>query len=319
VTASSRSRSRSSLRVVALLGPTASGKSALALELARRLGGARGAEIVCCDSQQVYVGMDVGTAKPTPEERREIPHHVLDLVRPDEAFHAARWAALARAALQEIAARGRLPIVVGGTGLYYRALTAGFFEAPPPDAAIRARHREEAAALGVEALHARLAAVDAEAAGAIGRRDLVRISRALEVYEQTGETITALRRGAAPAADLAPRALVLDPPLGELRRRIEARARAMFDGGFEDEVRALRAAGYGPALRPLQALGYQQVGAFLDGACTRDEALAATIAATVAYARRQRTWFRKEPAERFERAPEASALLGTLASELAAS
>ncbi|HVU51215.1 MAG TPA: tRNA (adenosine(37)-N6)-dimethylallyltransferase MiaA [Polyangia bacterium] len=303
------------LRFLALLGPTASGKSALALELARRLGG----EIVSCDSQQVYVGMDVGTAKPTPEERREIPHHLLDVVHPNEPFHAARWAALARVALRNIAARGRVPIVVGGTGLYFRALTVGFFEAPPPDAAIRARHREEAAARGVEALHARLAAVDAAAAAAIGPRDLVRVSRALEIWEQTGAPISALRAEAAPPADLAPRVLVLDPPLAELRRRIEARARAMFEGGFEAEVRALRAAGYGPGLRPLQALGYQQVGALLDGACTRQEALQQTIAATVAYARRQRTWFKKEAAAaRLEAAP-APEGVGSLAAELAAS
>jgi tRNA dimethylallyltransferase len=306
------------LKFLAVLGPTASGKTALALELARRLGGERAVEIVCCDSQQVYIGMDVGTAKPTREERREIPHHLLDVVHPDEPFHAARWAALARVALRNVAARGRVPIVVGGTGLYFRALTAGFFEAPPADPAIRARHREEAAAVGVEAMHARLRGIDAEAAAAIGPRDLVRVSRALEVYEQTGVAITALRRAAAPPADLLPRVLVLDPPLPELRRRIEARARQMFDGGFEDEVRALRAAGYGPALRPLQALGYQQVGAYLDGACTRQQALEATIAATVAYARRQRTWFRKEEAAaRLAEAPSES--VGALAAELAAS
>ena len=299
-----------------MLGPTASGKSALAMDLARRLDG----ELVCCDSQQVYIGMDVGTAKPTRAERREIPHHILDVVRPDEPFHAARWATLARAALRDIAARGRLPIVVGGTGLYFRALTAGFFEAPPPDPEIRARHRDEAARLGVEALHARLAGVDAAAAGAIGRRDLVRISRALEVYEQTGVPITSLRREAAPPDDLAPHAIVLDPALPDLRRRIEERAGRMFSEGFEDEVRALRAAGYGPALRPLQALGYQQVGALLDGACTRDEALAATIAATVAYARRQRTWFRKEAAAaRLPAAPPAAELAGALEAELRAS
>ncbi len=304
------------LRFLALLGPTASGKSTLALELARRLDG----EIVCCDSQQVYVGMDIGTAKPTRDERREIPHHVLDVARPDEAFHAARWATLARAALHDVAARGRVPIVVGGTGLYFRALTTGFFAAPPADAAIRARHKEEAAELGVEALHDRLAAVDAPAAAGIGRRDLMRISRALEIYEQTGVPITALRREAAPPDDLAPRALVLDPPLPELRARIEARARQMFDDGFVDEVRALRAAGYGPSLKPLQALGYQQVGALLDGACTEAEARAATIAATISYARRQRTWFRKEAATaRLPSAPAVDDLAGALAAELKAS
>jgi tRNA dimethylallyltransferase len=311
------------LRFLAVLGPTASGKSALALDLARRLGGERGAELICCDSQQVYIGMDVGTAKPTRDERREIPHNVLDVVRPDEAFHAARWAALARAAIRDVVGRGRLPIVVGGTGLYFRALAAGFFEAPPADPDIRARHREEAAALGVEALHARLEVVDAAAAAVIGRRDLVRISRALEIFEQTGAPITALRREAAPPADLEPRVLVLDPPLAELRHRIDERARRMFASGFEEEVRALRAAGYGPTLRPLQALGYQQVGALLDGACTREEALDATIAATVAYARRQRTWFRKEATDaRYEGAPgiaDLADLAGALAAELAAS
>jgi tRNA dimethylallyltransferase len=147
----------------------------------------------------------------------------------------------------------------------------------------------------------------------------VRISRALEVWEQTGLPISTLRAEATPPADLAARVLVLDPPLAELRARIEARARAMFAAGFVDEVRALRAAGYGPALRPLQALGYQQVGALLDGACTRDEALAATIAATVAYARRQRTWFKKEAAAARLEAPPAADRLGSLAAELAAS
>jgi tRNA dimethylallyltransferase len=304
------------LRFLAVLGPTASGKSALALELARRLDG----EIVCCDSQQVYIGMDVGTAKPTRAERREIPHHLLDVVHPDEPFHAARWAAMARAELRGIASRGRLPIVVGGTGLYFRALTVGFFEAPPPDPEIRARHREEAARLGVEAMHARLAAVDPAAASTIMPRDLMRISRALEIYEQTGVPISSLRREAAAPDDLAPYAIVLDPPLPELRGRIEARAAHMFAEGFEDEVRALRAAGYGPALRPLQALGYQQVGALLDGACTRDQALAATIAATAAYARRQRTWFRKEAAAaRLPATPPAAELAGALAQELRAS
>jgi len=303
------------LHFVAILGPTASGKSALGLALARKLRG----EIVCCDSQQVYLGMDVGTAKATREERREIPHHLLDLVPPSETFHAARWAALARVAIRNVRLRGRLPIVVGGTGLYFRALTTGFFEAPPADAAIRARHRAEALGVGVEALHARLAAVDAVAAAKIGPRDLVRISRALEVYEQTGVPISALRSQAPPPADVHAHVVVLDPPLAELRRLIAERLAKMFDAGFEDEVRALRAAGYGPTLRPLQALGYAQVGALLDGVLTRPEALAETLAATMAYARRQRTWFRKEvAAARLESVPDAAVaeLAGALPLEL---
>jgi tRNA dimethylallyltransferase len=277
---------------VAVLGPTASGKSALALELADRLGG----EIVACDSQQVYLGMDIGTGKPTRDERRRCPHHLLDLVHPDEPFHAARWAALAGPAIAHIAARGRLPIVVGGTGLYYRALTAGLFEAPPSDPAIRQRHREEAERIGVEALHDRLCAIDPAAAAGILRRDLVRVSRALEVYEQTGVPVSELRHRQAPRTGWRPHAIVLDPPLPELRLRIAARVAAMMDAGFLDEVRALRAAGYGPSVRPMQALGYKQLGAHLDGLASLDEAVAGTITATVAYARRQRTWFRKEKA-----------------------
>ena len=280
--------SRPRPRFLAVLGATASGKSALGLAVAERLGG----EIVSCDSQQVYIGMDIGTAKPTAAQRRAVPHHLLDLVPPPEPFHAARWASLARAAIADIAARGKIPVVVGGTGLYYRALTRGLFDAPPPDPAIRERHRDQARTLGIEALHARLAVLDPEAATVIASRDLVRISRALEIYEQTGRPITALRRQAAPAEDFSPVTVVLEPPLAVLRGRIEARLRRMMHEGFEDEVRALRAAGCGP----LAALGYKQLGEYLDGRCTREDAVADTARATVAYARRQRTWFRRESA-----------------------
>ena len=280
------------------------------MALAEKTGG----EIVACDSQQVYIGMDIGTAKPTAEERRRVPHHALDLVRPNETFQAARWAAVARVAIHDIAARGRLPIVVGGTGLYYRALVAGLFDAPAADPAIRERHRARAEREGVEALHAELAAVDPETAAALKPRDLVRISRALEVYEQTGVAISVLRRRAAPPRDLAPAVLLLDPPLPELRTRIAARVEAMIAAGFLDEVRALRAAGYGPALKPLQALGYQQLGAVLDGALSLEQAAAETIQATFAYARRQRTWFRKEAtARRFPAPPTPEAALEALA------
>ncbi|HEY6476419.1 MAG TPA: tRNA (adenosine(37)-N6)-dimethylallyltransferase MiaA [Polyangia bacterium] len=249
------------ISIISILGPTASGKSTLALALAERLGG----EIVACDSQQVYIGMDIGTAKPTREERRRVPHHGLDLCHPDEPFHAARWAALARAAIKSIAARGRVPVVVGGTGLYYRALTAGLFEAPPPDPVVRARHRELYEREGNDPLRARLLAVDPEAAAGIGQRDFVRTSRALEVYEQTGIAITTLRRQAARPRDLAPTTLVLDPPVAALRARIEARVEEMLAAGFLDEVRALRVAGYGTELKAMQALGYRQLGAVLDG------------------------------------------------------
>jgi tRNA dimethylallyltransferase len=298
-------------RIVAILGPTASGKSALAMALAERLDG----EIVACDSQQVYIGMDIGTAKPTREERRRIPHHGLDLVHPDEPFHAARWAALARAACKSIAGRGRLPIVVGGTGLYYRALTAGLFEAPPPDPALRARHREIYESEGNEPLRLRLLQVDPEAAAGIAPRDFVRTSRALEVYEQTGIAITTLRRQAPRPRDLQPTTLVLDPSLEDLRARIEARVQAMLAAGFLEEVRALRAAGYGAGLKPMQALGYRQLGAVVDGTTTLAEATAETIRATHAYARRQRTWFKKEAASgRFSTVPSVETAMALIAS-----
>ena len=300
-------------KFVAVLGPTASGKSVLAMALAQQLDG----EIVACDSQQVYIGMDIGTGKPSRDDKRLVPHHLLDLVHPDELFHAARWAALARVAITRIAGRGRLPIVVGGTGLYYRALTVGLFEAPPPDEEIRQRHRAEAESAGIASLYERLLAIDPAAAAAIDPHDLIRISRALEVFEQTGTPISRLRREAqVPAGDLQAQAVVLDPPLPELRARIEKRVAAMMAEGFLDEVQTLRAEGYGPSLRPLQALGYGQLGAHLDGACTLEQAIADTVSATVAYARRQRTWFRKEPnATRFEAAPPADALAEELAGQ----
>lgn len=298
------------IRIVALLGPTAAGKSALALALAERLNG----EIVACDSQQVYLGMDIGTAKPTREERRRVPHHGLDLCHPDEPFHAARWATLARAACKSIAGRGRLPIVVGGTGLYYRALTAGLFEAPPPDPALRARHRAIYDSEGNEPLRLRLLQVDPEAAAAIAPRDFVRTSRALEVYEQTGIAITTLRRQAPRPRDLRPITLVLDPALEELRLRIEARVGAMLAAGFLDEVRALRAAGYGAGVKPMQALGYKQLGAVLDGTTTLADATTETVRATHAYARRQRTWFKKEVAAgRFSTVPSVETALEAIA------
>ena len=298
------------IRIISILGPTASGKSALGMALAERQGG----EIVACDSQQVYIGMDIGTAKPTREERQRVPHLGLDLCRPDESFHAARWAAVARAAIQNIAARGRLPIVVGGTGLYYRALVAGLFEAPPPDPGVRARHREIYEREGNEPLRTRLLEVDPEAAAGIGPRDFIRTSRALEVYEQTGVAITTLRRQAAPPRDFAPITLVLDPPLPELKARIEARVEQMVTAGFLDEVRALRAAGYGSGLKAMQALGYRQFSAVLDGTATLAEATAETGRATLAYARRQRTWFKKErAAARLPAAPPVSAVLALVA------
>jgi tRNA dimethylallyltransferase len=296
-------------RLVAILGPTASGKSALGLELATGLGG----EILSCDSVQVYRGLDIGTGKPSQVERQRVAHHLIDLVDPDEPYHAARWARDARGALDAVVARGKLPLLVGGTGLYFRALLRGLFEAPPPDPEIRARHQEQARQQGTEALHQRLAEVDPEAAARIRSADLLRISRALEVFEQTGVPLSTLHRAAPPPPPLACFTIVLDPKATDLRARISTRVDGMMEAGWVDEVRGLRAAGFG-ATRALQSLGYRQIGQFLDGAMPLDEAVAATKQATAAYARRQRTWFQKESAaHRLEGPPDAGSLLASVA------
>jgi len=275
--------------VIAVLGPTASGKSELGMELAERLGG----EIICCDSMQVYRGMDIGTAKASAAEQAAIPHHLLDVISPDQQFHAAAWAAAAQTIIADAATRERLPIIVGGTGLYFRALVRGLFDAPKPDPEIRARHQSEAAAVGTATLHARLTSIDPEAAAKIKPGDLVRISRALEVFEQTGTTISELRRQKAPPPPpLRMFSVLLDFDLDLLRPRIAARVDQMMAAGFLDEVRRLRD-GYANA-RSMQALGYKQLGEHLDGKIDLETAVAATKTTTVAYARRQRTWFRRE-------------------------
>jgi tRNA dimethylallyltransferase len=279
--------------VIAILGPTASGKSELGLALAERLSG----EIVCCDSMQVYRGMDIGTGKPTPAEQARCPHHLLDLVDPDEPFHAAAWATRARAVIDDIRSRGRTPLIAGGTGLYFRALREGLFDAPPPDPVIRARHPAEAVLLGVPALHRRLVETDPEAAAKIRPGDLVRTSRALEVYEQTGIPISELRRRAPrPLFPWRLFVVILDYPLAKLRTLIQGRVERMMAAGLLAEVEALRKAGFGRT-RAMAALGYKQLGQHLDGLLTLQEAVAQTKTATSAYARRQRTWFRREPAD----------------------
>jgi tRNA dimethylallyltransferase len=226
-----------------------------------------------------------------------VPHHLLDLLDPGEPFHAAAWAGHARKAIEDIGKRGRLVIVTGGTGLYYRALVQGLFEAPPADPAIRARHQAEAAEHGPDALHARLRHIDPEAAVRIRPGDLVRISRALEIYEQTGIPLTVLHHRARRPTPLRVYAVVLDPALDDLRDRIARRVDGMMNAGFVTEVQALRAAGFGQSRAVRDAIGYGPIGRHLDSALTLDAAVAETKRVTVAYARRQRTWFRREESE----------------------
>ncbi|MBI5478037.1 MAG: tRNA (adenosine(37)-N6)-dimethylallyltransferase MiaA [Deltaproteobacteria bacterium] len=283
-------------RVVAVVGPTASGKSALSLRLAAELDG----EILSCDSMQVYRGLDIGTAKPSAAERSRVPHHLLDVADPDEDFSAARFAELADVAAADVASRGRVVVACGGTGLYLRAWLRGLFPAPRSDPAIRARHREEGAA----AVRARLQDVDPAAAAAILPGDLKRLSRALEVFEQTGVPITELRRRAARGLRYPVRLVGLSPPRPLLHERVDARFDAMMAAGLVDEVRGLISR-HGPDIRPLGALGYAQLRAHLQGLLPLDEAVRQAKRDTRRYARRQLTWFRAEPDVAWHEDPDA--------------
>jgi tRNA dimethylallyltransferase len=287
--------------LVAIVGPTASGKSALALRLARE----RGGEIVSCDSLQVYRGFDVGSAKATGEERAEVPHHLLDVADPGQTFSAADYARLGRAALRDIRDRGRLPIVAGGTGLYLRALLEGLFEGPSRDAGLRRRLEGLAVRLGDERLHRLLARVDPEAARRIAARDRVRVVRALEVYRNTGRPITeGQRAGGEPLRGFRPLLVGLAPGRDALRVAVEARTRRMMEQGLVEEVRGLLALGLAEDRGPLRAIGYRQVVAALRGEMAEDEAERAIVTATMRFAKRQRTWFRHQADVRWFADPE---------------
>jgi tRNA dimethylallyltransferase len=277
--------------VLFVLGPTASGKSALALALAEQ----SGAEIISVDSQQVYRGMDLGTAKPSAEERRRVPHHLIDIVSPADTMTAQRWADLADLALADCAARGKSAIVCGGTGLYVRALRFGFFAGPEVDVELRAR----LAAQPLAELHPRLAAVDPVAAARIGANDRQRLVRALEVHELTGRPISEQQAAhdhrKVPARQPGARVIGLAPPRDELVRRIDARVDAMLEAGLIDEVRGLLAAGFAPELRAFGAIGYRQSVELLTGQRELATLAPAIKQATHRYARRQRAWFAAEP------------------------
>jgi tRNA dimethylallyltransferase len=254
-------------------------------------------EIIAADSMQIYRGLDVGTAKPAAAERAEVPHHLLDVREVWEDFSAAEFAARAHRLAGEIAGRGRLPILAGGTGLYLRAFLKGRLAPAAADAAVRARLQAEADALGSAGLHARLRGLDPASAERIHPHDRVRIVRALEIQTVTGRPASALR----PALWDPPRApvrtfVVLTREREELHRRIDARCGAMWAGGLLEETRRLLAAPRGLSWRRLEAVGYRQAALFLTGRLDEAEALLAMQRATRAYAKRQLTWFRREPA-----------------------
>lgn len=282
--------------LVVVVGPTAAGKTAFALRIAQAFDG----EIVGADAYQVYRGMDVGTAKPTTAELGGVRHHLLDVVEPDEHFDAHVYLAHADRAIAQVRARGRVPIVAGGTGLYVRALIRGLADMPGADPVLRASLEHRAAAAGSAVLHRELAAIDPQYAARISPNDLVRIVRALEVHAVTGVTISEVHAEHRLRPDRY-RALWLglDPGRDALRARIAARTEHMFDAGFVDEVRALLARGLGPDLAPLRALGYRAVCEHLAGVHDEAEARRLTTRDTARYAKRQRNWFRHEAAIRW--------------------
>jgi tRNA dimethylallyltransferase len=279
-------------QVIAVVGATATGKSALAIELARAVDG----EIVNADSMQLYQGMDIGTAKEPEAVWQGVPHHLLDIWPVTQAANVADYAKLARAAIEEIMARGRVPILAGGSGLYVRAALDDL-DFPGTDAGVRARLEDELARLGPAVLHARLAALDPAAAAAILPSNGRRIVRALEVIEISGRpfaaTMPAYRQNR-PAVQIG-----LTLPRPELDRRITARVDRMWQAGLEAEVRSLAAQGLRDGRTARRALGYQQLLRHLDGEWTLEEARLETIKATRRFARRQESWFRRDPRVRW--------------------
>ena len=285
----------------ALLGPTASGKSRLAMELAGKAGGA--IEIVSVDSAQVYRGMDIGTAKPGAADRAAVLHHLIDIADPAERYSAARFRSDALAAIEGIFQRNKIPLLVGGTLLYYRALALGLDEMPAADPAMRAQISAQAAQQGWPALHAELARVDPKTAARLAPNDAQRIQRALEVFRVTGKPISAMQTGKGSALDFTLKAFVLLPKeRTELHRRIEERFDRMLNDGLVEEVRALRRAHALTADLPsMRCVGYREVWGFLEGNLNENEMRDRAIAATRQLAKRQLTWLRALPAEPAER------------------
>jgi tRNA dimethylallyltransferase len=291
--------------IVVVAGPTGVGKTRAAIELAQHLD----AELVGADSVQVYRGFDIGSSKPTADELQGLPHHLIDIREPSELLDAASYARLADRAIEAISARHRLAVVVGGTGLWLRALLQGLVNAPEVDALLRARLEAEWEAEGAAAMHARLAAVDADSAQRIHPNDKLRVVRALEVYAQTGLPLGAARSAHALGRPRY-RALtfVLDLPPVHHQERVRARTRAMLDQGFEAEVAQL-VAKHGSQVRPLQSVGYKQMLAHLTQGVSAEATEQAIVRATLLYARRQRTWWRSDPGVSARITPDA--LLGT--------
>lgn len=278
--------------LIAIVGPTATGKSALGMALALRHGG----EVVACDSTAVYRGFDIGTDKVAAAGQQGIPHHMVDVADPLEEYSAARYAREAEEVIRDITARGRLPILVGGTGFYYRALTRGLFPGPGRDARTRERLVRIAEKRGVERLHRCLSRVDPQSGIRIQPRDLKRIVRALEVYHLTGRPLTAhFAETRAPLSDYAVIALAVTLPAGAIAERVARRVEAQFARGIVAEVQALLARGLPEHAHPFSGLVYRQVLEYLHGVRGEAETRDLIVRENRHYARRQLIWFRKEP------------------------
>lgn len=279
-------------KVVAVVGPTASGKTALAIELAKRLNG----EIISCDSMQIYKGMDIGTAKPTEEETCGIPHHMIDIIEPSEPFSAADYAPMAKAAVDSIIARGNLPIFCGGTGLYLDAvLTSNDYAEVNTDLELRSKLLSEAERDGAEVMWNRLREVDPDAAEAIHMNNVKRVVRAMELYLSSGITKTEWdRRSRLKPPPYSSVIIALDREREELYSRIDRRVDIMMEMGLLDEVRQLTESGRLPRLSTAaQAIGYKELIAYFDGECTLEEAISTIKQSSRRYAKRQLTWFRR--------------------------
>lgn len=292
-------------KIVVIAGPTGSGKSALALELARELG----AEIVNADSMQVYREMDVGTAKPDLEARQEIPHHLFDVVNPDQEFNAALYRSLAVPVIEEILARGRVCFVVGGTGLYIKTLLGGLLSCPPADPLLRQELLRQCDAYGPEALHRRLALLDPETARKTHPRDRVRITRSLEIMKITGRSVSSLA-GEHGFRDKTFGSLkfCLQIEREALYDRINARTLAMVQNGLVEETEGLLKKGYSPELKAMKSLGYRHAARHLQGLMSLEAMVEELQRDTRRYAKRQLTWFRADPEMKWV-APEAGELL----------
>ncbi len=286
--------------LVAVVGPTATGKSALAIAISEVVGG----EVIACDSTAVYRGIDIGTDKMPVADQRGIPHHMVDLVEPTEVYSAARYAREAAAVARAVVARGRVPVLVGGTGFYYRALVRGLFPGPARDERLRARLERVAARRGVEALWRWLGRVDAASARRILPRDRMRLVRALEVYLLTGQPLSAhFQATTSPIADFEVFTVGVHMDRPALLPRVQRRVDQQLHTGVIDEVRNLMAAGVPPGAHAFSGLVYRQVVEHLNGARDLDATRELIVRENMQYARRQASWFRKEPGVRWMDGP----------------